>query len=76
MVMIANHIEQQCPILPLTLVGAREALVKGSWKMNVTHAEVRVLDPIETTGLTHDDIPALRDRTRDLIAATIAEMKA
>ena len=69
-------IEQQCPILPLALVGAREALVKGSWKMNVTHAEVRVLDPIETTGMSKDDIPALRDRTRDLIAAAIAEMKA
>ena len=65
-------IEHQCPILPLALVGTREALVKGSWKMNVTHAEVRVLDPIETTGLSKDDIPALRDRTRDLIAATIA----
>jgi len=68
-------IETQSPILPLALVGAREALVKGSWKMNVTHAEVRVLDTIETTGLTLDDVPALRDRTREIISATISEMK-
>lgn len=69
-------IEQQCPILPLAVVGTREALEKGSWKMNVTHAEVRVLEPIDTTGLDKDDIPALRDRTRALIESTIAEMKA
>ena len=29
---------------------------KGDWRWNVTNAEVRVLEPIETTGLTKDDV--------------------
>lgn len=69
-------VENSAPILPLAIVGTREALNKGDWRMNVTRAEVRVLDPIPTTGLTLADVPALRDRTRALIADTITEMKA
>lgn len=68
-------IESGCPILPMALVGTREAINKGDWRFGVTDAEIRVLEPIETTGLTKDDIPELRDRTRALIERTIAEMK-
>ena len=69
-------IESQVPILPLAVVGTREAMPKGDWRFGITSAEVRVLDPIETTGLTKDDIGDLRDRTRAVIGAAIAEMKA
>lgn len=69
-------IEFGCPILPMALVGTREAINKGDWRFGVTDAEIRVLEPIETTGLTNDDIPELRERTRALIERTIAEMKA
>ena len=55
--------------------GTREALQKGDWRMNVTNAEVRVLEPIETTGLTKNDIEALRYRTRQLIVDELAKMK-
>lgn len=68
-------IDHQVPILPLVVDGTFEALQAGSWKMNVTDAEVRVLDPIPTEGLTKDDIPALRDRVRALIAAELATMR-
>ncbi len=68
-------IEQGCPILPLAVSGTREALQKGDWRMNVTNAEVRVLEPIETTGLTKDDIEALRYRTRQAIVDELAKMK-
>jgi hypothetical protein len=44
--------------------------------MNVTEAEVRVLDPIPTEGLTKRDVPALRDRVRGLIADELAAMRA
>jgi 1-acyl-sn-glycerol-3-phosphate acyltransferase len=60
-------IDHQVPILPLVVNGTREALQADSWKMNVTEAEVRVLEPIPTEGMTKDDVPALRDRVRDLI---------
>lgn len=63
------------PILPLALAGTRTALAKGSFVMNRAHAEVRVLEPIETTGLTPADVPALRDRVRALIDAARKELR-
>lgn len=69
-------IEHGVPILPLAVAGTREAMPKGDWRFGITSAEVRVLEPIETTGLTKDDIGDLRDRTRTVIAAAIAELKA
>jgi len=37
---------------------------------------VRVLEPIETAGLTIDDLPSLRDRVRTLITEELASMRA
>lgn len=62
------------PILPLVVCGTATALRKHDWRVNPARAEVRVLEPIETTGLTSADVPALRDRVRDLIASARAEM--
>jgi 1-acyl-sn-glycerol-3-phosphate acyltransferase len=68
-------IETGHPILPLAVTGTREAIAKGDWRFNVTNAEVRVLAPIDTAGMTQDDVPALRNRVRELIAAELATMK-
>jgi len=68
-------IDHQVPILPLAVIGTRRALEAESWKMNVTDAEVRVLAPIPTTGMTWDDVPALRDRVRALIATELESMR-
>ena len=69
-------IETGTPILPLALDGTRPALHKGDWRFGVTDAEVRVLEPIETAGLSLDDLSTLRDRVHDLIADELALMKA
>jgi 1-acyl-sn-glycerol-3-phosphate acyltransferase len=69
-------IETGAPILPLVLDGTRPALRKGDWRFGVTDAEVRVLEPIETAGLTIDDVSVLRDRVHTLIAGELALMKA
>ena len=69
-------IETGCPILPLVVNGTREAIRPGDWRWNVTNAEVRVLQPIETTGLTKDSVGELRDRVRTIIADELAVMKA
>jgi hypothetical protein len=42
-------------------------MAKGSFRFQRAHARVKVLDPIETKGLTIDDVGALRDRVRALI---------
>jgi len=67
-------IESGAPILPLALHGTRSALRKHDWRFGDTHAEVRVLAPVSTEGLTESDIPALREKVRDLIANEIATM--
>ncbi len=69
-------IETGTPILPLVVHGTRPALRKGDWRFGVVDAEVRVLEPIETAGMTMADMPALRDTTRARIAEELALMKA
>jgi 1-acyl-sn-glycerol-3-phosphate acyltransferase len=60
-------IEAGVPILPLAVAGTRNAMAKHSFRFKKATAEVRVLAPIETTGMTVADVPALRDRTRAII---------
>lgn len=60
-------VEEQVPILPMAVAGTREAMAKGSLLFCPAVAEVRVLEPVETAGLTLEDVPALRDRVRDRI---------
>jgi 1-acyl-sn-glycerol-3-phosphate acyltransferase len=60
-------IDAGVPILPLAVSGTGTALRKHSWKVGRSRASVRVLEPIETTGLTTRDVPALRARVRAVI---------
>jgi len=69
-------IQAGVPILPVALIGTRDALVKHDWRFGVTDAEARVLEPIETQGMTKHDVEELRDRTRDAIAEALARMRA
>jgi 1-acyl-sn-glycerol-3-phosphate acyltransferase len=61
-------IEAQLPILPLAVHGTRDALRKHDWRLGNARAEVRVLDPVPTEGLTVDDLDDLRSRVRTAIA--------
>jgi 1-acyl-sn-glycerol-3-phosphate acyltransferase len=60
-------VELGLPILPMAVAGTRGAMRKGSLLFGRTLAEVSVLDPIPTTGMSLKDVPALRDRVRALI---------
>ena len=64
------------PILPIAIVGTRDALIKHDWRFGVSRAEARVLDPIPTDGLDASDVADLRERARTAIATAIAEMRA
>jgi 1-acyl-sn-glycerol-3-phosphate acyltransferase len=55
------------PVLPLVVTGTADALAKHDWRMNPARATVTVLEPIETTGLTLDDVTRLKDQVRDVI---------
>jgi 1-acyl-sn-glycerol-3-phosphate acyltransferase len=62
-------IEAGVPVLPLAVSGTATALRKHDWRFGRSVAEVRVLEPVETAGLTLADVPALKARVRETIVA-------
>ena len=55
-------VETGTTILPLAVHGTRTALRKHDWRLGRSRAEVRVLEPVEVTGLGPDDVGALREQ--------------
>jgi 1-acyl-sn-glycerol-3-phosphate acyltransferase len=68
-------IETGAPILPIALAGTRQAIARGSWLVGRAKAIARVLPPVETAGLTLDDVPALREKVRAMIAEARAALQ-
>lgn len=60
-------IEAGVPILPIAVAGTRNAMAKGTFRFLRARAIAQTLEPIETTGMTFDDLPALKARTRERI---------
>jgi 1-acyl-sn-glycerol-3-phosphate acyltransferase len=60
-------IEAGVPILPVAVAGTRSAMAKGSFRFQKAKAKARVLEPIETSGLTIADANRLAERTREVI---------
>ncbi|MCP4436345.1 MAG: 1-acyl-sn-glycerol-3-phosphate acyltransferase [Actinomycetia bacterium] len=69
-------IETQLPVLPLVVQGTRRALRKHDWRFGHADAQVKVLDPVPTEGLTLDDVDALRDQVQGLILAERDQLRA
>ena len=60
---------------PITMVCARQYEDKTlGWSGRREPVAVRILPPIETAGLTTNDIPELMDRCHRLMAETVAEL--
>lgn len=68
-------VDKQVPIVPLAVRGTRTALRPKDWRIGRSEADVYVLDPIDTAGLTRADVKGLTARTRDAIAAKLAELE-
>jgi 1-acyl-sn-glycerol-3-phosphate acyltransferase len=58
------------PIVPVAIVGGRAAMTRGSRLIRPVTVDVRVGEPIETTGMTLDD----RDRLVALARRQIEDM--
>lgn len=56
------------PVVPLALMGTREVLPFGAGVVNPGRVRLRILEPIETAGLTLKDRGALTERLRVLIS--------
>ncbi|HKW33527.1 MAG TPA: lysophospholipid acyltransferase family protein [Candidatus Acidoferrum sp.] len=61
------------PIVPVSLVGSFRHFRTGHWMLWPGKVTVYLHDIIETRGLTKDDVPALRDRVREIISAPVEE---
>ena len=65
-------IENQVPIVPMTILNA-DKVFKDDHKWLLKPGQIRVIfhEPIDPTGLTLEDVPALRKQVYDLIHATL-----
>jgi 1-acyl-sn-glycerol-3-phosphate acyltransferase len=59
------------PIVPVSLVGSFQHHRTGHWMLWPATVSVYLHDTIDTTGLTKEDVPALRDRVRAIISAPL-----
>ncbi|MBZ5527542.1 MAG: 1-acyl-sn-glycerol-3-phosphate acyltransferase [Acidobacteriia bacterium] len=59
------------PIVPVTVVGSFEHHRTGGWMLHPARIVVHLHDLIETRELTKEDVPALRDRVRAIIAGPL-----
>jgi 1-acyl-sn-glycerol-3-phosphate acyltransferase len=65
------------PITPASLVGSFQHHRTGHWMLWPATITIVLHDTIDTTGLTKEDVPALRDRVRATISAPLeARLKA
>jgi 1-acyl-sn-glycerol-3-phosphate acyltransferase len=68
-------VEAQAPLLPVAVSGTADGMPKGSPWVRPARCMARILEPVETAGMTEADIPRLRDRVRDRIASAVAELE-
>src|SRR6266567_5626992 len=61
------------PIVPVSLVGSFQHFRTGHWMLWPGKITVYLHDTIETKGLTKEDVPALRERVREIISAPVGE---
>lgn len=64
------------PIVPASLVGSFHHLRTGDWILRPTMILVHIHETIETQGMKKEDLPALKQRVRDLIAGPVEESMA
>jgi 1-acyl-sn-glycerol-3-phosphate acyltransferase len=66
-------IKAQAPIVPVAISGGRDAMRKGSAIVRPVRVEVRIGDPVETTGYTLDERDALIQVVRERIEALLRQ---
>ena len=64
-------IDQQLPLLPVTVVGTRDILPAKSLRLFPGSARLVIHPPIETTGMDPEDFELLMDRTRAVITSAM-----
>ena len=69
-------IDQQLPLLPVTVIGTRDILPARTLRLFPGTARMVIHPPIETRGMTVDQLDVLMQRTRDVITSAMpAELR-
>lgn len=68
-------IEAGVPVLPLALAGTKDCRRKGSLWFGRARAKIRVLEPIDTTGMGPGDVARLRDEARTRIGEAVESLR-
>jgi hypothetical protein len=57
--------------VPVSLVGSLQHHRTGHWMLSPATVTVYLHDTIDTQGLSKQEVPALRDRVREIISAPV-----
>jgi 1-acyl-sn-glycerol-3-phosphate acyltransferase len=72
----ALAVKAQLPVLPIVVDGSRNCLPKKSWKFGPAQTiRLTVLPPLDTAGMTMDEVPRLRNEVRRMIVEQIANWR-
>jgi len=63
-------LKAQAPIVPVAVSGGRASMRKGSWIVRPVNVEVRIGEPVDTSGMTTED----RDRLIAIVRERIAQL--
>jgi len=69
-------IKAQAPIVPVAVSGGRSAMQKGSWFVRPVMVDVRIGEPVETSGFALDDRDQLIEIVRERIEVLKEELRA
>jgi 1-acyl-sn-glycerol-3-phosphate acyltransferase len=64
-------IKAQAPIVPVAVSGGRSAMQKGSWFVRPVMVDVRIGEPVETSGFALDD----RDQLIEIVRERIEQLR-
>jgi hypothetical protein len=62
-------------VLPVALTGTREMRPKHSLWFGKANGVARMLEPIETKGMTLADVPRLREKARESIRTALVDLR-
>jgi 1-acyl-sn-glycerol-3-phosphate acyltransferase len=67
-------LESGLPVVPVTIVGTRRAMPRGSMVLRAGPVEMHLDPPIDTRGLTEADLPALISQVRGAMESHFVEV--
>ncbi|XP_039624666.1 1-acyl-sn-glycerol-3-phosphate acyltransferase alpha-like [Polypterus senegalus] len=67
-------VQAQVPIVPVVMSSYKDFYNKKERKFTTGRCSVRILPPINTRGLSSNDVPELADRTRELMLSTFLQI--